>query len=64
MSKTSVNLCMVMIGLFIAMSLDMMVKNLLVGSIELGISVCLFIILNYFFGGDQKAQNEQRNTND
>lgn len=57
MSKTSIHLIMVMIGLFIAMSLDMMVHDLIVGSIELGVSVCLFIIFNNLYGGDKKAAN-------
>ena len=47
---------MVMIGLFIAMSLDMMVKNLIVGSIELGIATCLFIVLNHYYGGEEKVK--------
>lgn len=57
MSKTSVHLIMVMIGLFIAMSLDMMVHDIIVGSIELGVSVCLFIVFNNLYGGDEKAAN-------
>lgn len=56
MKKSNLNILMVMIGLFIAMSLDMMVKNLIVGSIELGIATCLFIVLNHYYGGEEKIK--------
>ena len=49
---------MVMIGLFLAMSLDMMVSNLLIGSIELGVCVCLFTVLNHYYAKDEKPADD------
>jgi len=58
MSQSNLNILMVMIGLFLAMSLDMMVSNLLIGSIELGVCVCLFTILNHYYAKDEKSADD------
>jgi len=47
---------MVMIGLFLAMSLDMLVHDTLVGSIELGVCVCLFTVFNRLYATDEKSE--------
>ena len=47
MSQSNLNIIMVMIGLFLAMSLDMLVQDILIGSIELAVCVGLFIMFNH-----------------
>jgi len=56
MSQSNLNILMVMIGLFLAMSLDMIVHDTLVGSIELGVCVCLFTVLNHYYAKDEKPE--------
>ena len=56
MSQSNLNILMVMIGLFLAMSLDMLVRNTLVGSIELGVCVCLFTVFNRLYATDEKSE--------
>jgi hypothetical protein len=56
MTQSNLNIIMVMIGLFLAMSLDMLVQDILIGSIELAVCVGLFIMFNH--NSDEKSESK------